>query len=128
MNIQKIFLTIGAAFGFTGVALGAFGAHALKSVLTPEMLGIFETAVRYQMYHAFALIASGAVYSFAHRRYAAYAGWSFMIGVILFSGSLYAMVVTGINILGAVTPFGGVALLAGWFFLFLSVVKIKKEN
>ncbi|MBI2427276.1 MAG: DUF423 domain-containing protein [Ignavibacteriales bacterium] len=128
MNLQKTFLSAGAFFGFTGVALGAFGAHALRSSVTPEMLAVFETGVRYQMYHAFALITAGLMCRLIHHRYLGIAGWSFMTGVVLFSGSLYAMTFTGVKIFGAITPFGGVAFLVGWFFLFLSAVKIKKEN
>lgn len=112
----------------TGVALGAFGAHALKSVVTPEMLAVFETGVRYQMYHALALIAAGLMSQFADHQYLKYAGGSFIIGIVLFSGSLYAMTFTGAGIFGAVTPFGGISFLAGWLFFLLSAFKIKKGN
>lgn len=127
-TIVKIFIAAGAFFGFTGVALGAFGAHALKSVVSAEMLDVFETGVRYQMYHALALIAAGLLYQFTDHRYVTFAGWSFTAGIVLFSGSLYAMTFTGMKILGAITPFGGLAFLFGWSCLFLSALKIKKEN
>jgi uncharacterized membrane protein YgdD (TMEM256/DUF423 family) len=127
-NIQKIFLTAGACFGFTGIALGAFGAHALKSSFSSEMLAVFDTAVRYQMYHALALLAVGLMHQFSHHRFLRFAGWCFIGGVLLFSGSLYAMALSGIRWLGIITPFGGISFLAGWIFLFLSVVKIKTEN
>jgi uncharacterized membrane protein YgdD (TMEM256/DUF423 family) len=107
---------VGTVLGFLGVALGAFGAHALKARL--ETLGTtaaYQTAVQYQMYHALALLALGLLVNPFHRNPpVAVAGWCFLIGVILFSGSLYLLAVTGIKPLGAITPFGGVAMLAGW--------------
>ncbi|MEW5799754.1 MAG: DUF423 domain-containing protein [Bacteroidota bacterium] len=126
--MQKIFFTIGAALGFTGVVLGAFGAHALKSAVAPDMLAVFETGVRYQMYHAFGLIAVGLMVRFSDHRLLSFAGWSFTAGIVLFSGSLYAMTFTGIKIFGMITPFGGLAFLFGWTCLFFSALKIKKEN
>lgn len=125
---QKIFFAFGAMFGCAGVALGAFGAHGLKNIASPEMLAVFETGVRYHMYHAFALIAAALLHQFAEHRLLRFAGWSFVTGIFLFSGSLYAMTFTGIRLFGAVTPFGGIAFLLGWTYLFLSAVKIKKEN
>lgn len=103
-----------AAAGFLGVAFGAFGAHALRARLSAEMLAVFETGVRYQMYHAFATVA--AAWAFAHwqRRVFGVAGSLFLAGIIVFSGSLYLLALTGERWLGAITPLGGVAFLAGW--------------
>ena len=108
----------GAVFAGLGVALGAFGAHALQSRLTPEQRAIFETAVRYQMFHALALFAVGfARQSPARCQLATVAGWSFIAGIVIFCGSLYALVLTDTRTWGAVTPFGGLAFLAGWTLL-----------
>src|SRR3954470_17286548 len=102
------FLLIGALAAFVGVALGAFGAHALRSRLSPEMLAVFETGVRYQMYHALALlIVSAAIGHAGSARLLMISGWSFVLGVVLFSGSLYALALSGMTTLGAVTPLGG---------------------
>ena len=113
--MDRTFLLIGAVFGFLGVAFGAFGAHGLRSRLTPEMLAIFETAVRYQMYHVFALlIVGGAMAHFGPARLLSLAGWSFIAGIVIFSGSLYALALTGTTALGAITPIGGLGFLIGW--------------
>ncbi len=109
-------LTLGALLAGVAVALGAFGAHSLRARLEPRDLEVFETAVRYQMYHAFALLAVGWLIS-REAPGAGAAAWSFVIGMALFSGSLYLMVATGQRWLGAVTPLGGVALLIGWLLL-----------
>lgn len=112
-----VFGVLGGIFGFLGVALGAFGAHGLEGRLPPAELATFEVAVRYQMYHALALVfvglASGALPGFRSRL----AGWSFTLGILVFSGSLYTLVLTGHRWLGAVTPLGGVAFLVGWIGL-----------
>src|SRR5437773_5959460 len=115
--MTRIFLVLGALFSFLGVAAGAFGAHFLKSVLSPDMLAVFETAVRYQMYHAFALLIVGGACEQFPQASLTPAGWLFAIGIVLFSGSLYALAFTGIAELGALTPLGGVGLLAGWGWL-----------
>ncbi len=110
-------MAAGAVFGFLGVAAGAFGAHALRARMVPEMLDVYETAVRYQMYHALALLLTGFM---AHRLYSSAlpaAGLLFFIGIIIFSGSLYLLVFTGSRLWGAVTPIGGLAFLAGWLAL-----------
>jgi uncharacterized membrane protein YgdD (TMEM256/DUF423 family) len=113
--MENTFLLIGALGGFLGVAAGAFGAHALRSRLSPEMLGVFETGVRYQMYHVFAmLITAAAIGRAGDARLLVAAGWSFAAGIVLFSGSLYALAFTSVSILGAITPVGGVAFLIGW--------------
>jgi len=108
-------LLIGAVLGFLGVALGAFAAHALKSRLSAEMLAVFETGVRYQMYHAFAvLIVAAAIGHIGNARLLVIAGWFFFAGILLFSGSLYALALTSVRILGAITPVGGLLFLIGW--------------
>ncbi|MES0874859.1 DUF423 domain-containing protein [Sinimarinibacterium thermocellulolyticum] len=117
-------LAVGAVYGFFGVALGAFGAHALKGRLSPELLAVWKTAVEYQMYHALALLGVGLLL----RQLVAsaplqWAGTCFALGVLLFSGSLYALCLSGLRMLGAVTPFGGVLLLAGWGLLLLGVLR-----
>ena len=99
------------------MALGAFAAHALKSTLPPDVLAAFETGVRYQMYHAFALFAAAWGFARWSARAFALAGWLFVAGIVLFSGSLYLMALTGTRWLGAVTPIGGLAFLAGWLCL-----------
>ena len=118
--MDRTFLLIGALAGFLGVGLGAFGAHGLRSRVSPEMLAVFETGARYQMYHAFALLIVAAVIGrFGDSRLLVVAGWSFVVGVLLFSGSLYALALTSVSTLGAVTPIGGVAFLVGWACLAL---------
>jgi len=113
--MANTFLFIGSLAGFLGVAAGAFGAHGLRSRLSPEMLAVFETAVRYQMYHVFALLVTAAVIGRAgDARLLTIAGWSFISGMVLFPGSLYALALTGASGLGAMTPLGGVAFLVGW--------------
>ena len=108
-------IAAGAVFAGLGVALGAFGAHGLKDRLTPDMLAIYQTGVQYQFYHALALILLGlCVAARAEMAGAAAAAWAFASGILLFSGSLYVLVLTGTRWLGAITPVGGVAFLLGW--------------
>jgi uncharacterized membrane protein YgdD (TMEM256/DUF423 family) len=116
--MAKLFLLMGSLFGGLGVAIGAFGAHKfapyLKSI---DRLETFETAVRYQFYHAFALIACGMLFQlFQHRLYT-YAGYCFIGGIVVFSGSLYILCATNTKAWGAVTPFGGVLMIAGWLLM-----------
>ncbi len=120
--MSRFFLSCGTLFGFIAVAAGAFGAHALKSRLDPETLAIFETAARYQMYHALALIAVGILDDRMPSMWLSLSGWSFLAGILIFSGSLYVLTLTGTHWLGAITPIGGVAFLAGWFLLFAAVI------
>ena len=115
------FFSIGAASALIAVAAGAFGAHALRSRLEPASLAIFETGARYQMYHALGLIAVAfAVSQWPAARSAVWAGWLFVAGTILFSGSLYLLALTGVRWLGAVTPLGGLAFMLGWICLALA--------
>jgi uncharacterized membrane protein YgdD (TMEM256/DUF423 family) len=115
--VGRAFFCIGGVLGALGVAAGAFGAHGLKAQLSPEMFAVFETGVRYHLIHALALLAV----AWAATRWSSpavhAAGWLFVVGVLLFSGSLYALSLTGIRGLGAITPIGGVALIVGWLLL-----------
>jgi uncharacterized membrane protein YgdD (TMEM256/DUF423 family) len=115
--MDRVFFTLGGICGLLGVALGAFGAHALKARVDADLLMTFEVGVRYQMYHAIALLAVG----WAHTRWPGgvltASGWLFVIGTVLFSGSLYALTFSGLRWLGAITPLGGLALIAGWLCL-----------
>jgi len=99
------------------VALGAFATHGLKPTLSPDMLAVFETGVRYHMYHALAILLTALLMSRLEGRAIAIAGWAFSVGILLFSGSLYALALTGVTTLGAITPLGGVAFLVGWIAL-----------
>ena len=112
--MERVFLGTGAILGFLGVALGAFAAHGLKQRLPVEMLIVFETGVRYHMYHALALLAVGLTAARAPSTALVAAGWLFVAGIALFSGSLYALAISGVRTLGMITPIGGVAFLAGW--------------
>ena len=118
--MDRTFLLIGALAGFIGVALGAFGAHGLRGRLSADMLTVFETGVRYHMYHALAILLTAAVAQRVGGWLAAAAGWCFMAGIVLFSGSLYLLALTGVGTLGAITPLGGLAFLAGWACLALA--------
>jgi uncharacterized membrane protein YgdD (TMEM256/DUF423 family) len=113
--MDRTFLLMGSLLGFLGVALGAFGAHGLRSRVSPDMLAVFETGVRYHMYHVFALlIVAAAIGQMGSARLLVTAGWSFVAGIILFSGSLYVLALSGVGILGAITPIGGLLFLIGW--------------
>jgi uncharacterized membrane protein YgdD (TMEM256/DUF423 family) len=122
--MDRLFITLGAASALLAVAAGAFGAHALRGLLAPNLLDAFETGARYQMYHALALLAVGILlgrYSIGGAPWLSAAGWLFVAGTLLFSGSLYALALTSARLLGAVTPLGGVAFLAGWAALAIGV-------
>ncbi|TVQ49182.1 MAG: DUF423 domain-containing protein [Gammaproteobacteria bacterium] len=114
---MRTFALLGAVFGGVAVALGAFAAHALAARVEPRMLEVFETAARYQMFHALALFAVAWVGRETRAASARLAGWAFVIGIVLFSGSLYAMVFSGVRALGMITPLGGVAFIVGWLAL-----------
>src|SRR5687768_12107061 len=116
----KTLWIIGSVLGFTAVAAGAFGAHALRERLTPDLLAVFETAARYHMYHALAILAAAWAAAQWPGALTSAAGWLFTVGVLVFSGSLYILALTGVRWLGAITPIGGVALLVGWICLILA--------
>lgn len=117
MTPDRVFFAIGSVSAFLGVGLGAFAAHALKSRLDTGLLAIFEVGVRYQMYHALALLAVAWAYTRWPGATVSASGWLFVAGTVLFSGSLYALSLSGARWLGAITPFGGLAFLAGWLCL-----------
>lgn len=114
MNAARLLVVLGAVSALLAVAAGAFGAHGLRARLAPDALAVFETAARYQIYHALGLLGAGL----AHARWGApqlvWAGWLFVLGTLLFSGSLYWLALTGARWLGALTPFGGLSFLLGW--------------
>jgi uncharacterized membrane protein YgdD (TMEM256/DUF423 family) len=118
--MDRLFFSIGALSGLISVAAGAFGAHALRARLSPEYLAVFETAARYQMYHALGLLAVAWAVGRWPGTLSQWAGWLFVAGTVLFSGSLYALALTGARWLGAITPLGGIAFLAGWLCLAVS--------
>ncbi|HEY0916954.1 MAG TPA: DUF423 domain-containing protein [Solimonas sp.] len=121
---SKLWLALGASYGFLAVALGAFGAHALKARLTPDLLAVWKTGVEYHFYHALALLAVGLLARQLQPSGAlTAAGVCFALGVLLFSGSLYALALSGVRVLGAVTPFGGLLFLVGWACLVRVAVK-----
>ncbi len=126
--MHKRFLQAAAITGALAVALGAFGAHGLKKLLDAELLQVFETAVRYQFYHVFALLAAGMLYKEFPGKFMKWAGNLFITGMLLFSGSLYLLCsvkYAGLPLswIGAITPVGGVAFIAGWLLLFMAVAK-----
>ena len=123
--MDRLFLMIGALSGAISVAAGAFGPHALREKVEPRLLEVFETAARYQMYHALALIAVGLVAARWSSGLTTSAGWLFVAGTVFFSGSLYAMTFTGVRALGAITPIGGVCFIAGWVCLALAAAKLR---
>jgi len=124
--MNKKFLTAGAIFAAIAVIGGAFGAHFLKTKLTPESLQTFETAVRYQFYHAFALIAVGILYKEYPGKLLMLSGNLFIAGIILFSGSLYLLCgLTSMKWIGAVTPLGGLCFIAGWVLMAVNFIKQK---
>ncbi|WP_313517702.1 DUF423 domain-containing protein [Pseudomonas sp.] len=120
----RLHLMLSAFFGFTGVALGAFAAHGLKSRLTAEYLAVFQTGVHYQMIHALGLFGVALLSLHAPSRVLNVAGGAFILGILLFSGSLYALTLVGIGKLGIITPIGGVAFLVGWLCLGLSAWRL----
>jgi uncharacterized membrane protein YgdD (TMEM256/DUF423 family) len=123
---MKVFVILAAVLGGLSVAAGAFGAHALRTLLEPRMLEAFETAARYQMYHALALFAAAWLHQQTRAPAALLAGWAFAAGVLLFCGSIYAMAFTGIRGLGVITPIGGLAFLAGWVALAVAAMKLRQ--
>ena len=126
--MHKGFLIIASVLGALSVTLGAFGAHALKKIVPPESVASFETGVRYQFYHTFALIAVAILLGSFPGKWLHWAGWSFIIGIILFSGSLYALTAlkatntVGLRGIGIITPFGGLFFIAGWICILIGIV------
>ena len=120
----RVLLLLAALFGFTGVGLGAFAAHGLKGQLSAEYLAVFQTGVHYQMLHALALLALAALWQRLGGRLLTAAGVCFCGGILLFSGSLYALTLSGISALGMITPVGGLMFLAGWLCLGLAAWRL----
>lgn len=120
---NRTILLAGAIFMALAVLLGAFGAHALKKVLSPDMLAIYKTGVEYQFYHALGLLLIGVIGFHIRSKYLWWAGLFISIGIIIFSGSLYVLTLSGIKALGAITPIGGLSFVAGWIFLAIAIWK-----
>lgn len=121
MSSERVFFILLALFGGLGVALGAFGAHGLRNIVSAELLVTFETGVRYQVYHALALLAVVvAIGRWPTSSLPVIAGWLFVAGIVVFSGSLYVLALTGQRWWGAITPLGGVAFLGGWLCLLIA--------
>jgi len=121
--MERIWLALGAANAFLAVAAGAFGAHGLKARLTPDLLAIFETGARYHMYHALGLLAVGLLGLHKPGGLVDASGWAMLAGIVIFSGSLYALALSGVRALGAITPIGGVAFLAAWILFALAALR-----
>lgn len=121
--MDRLFFALGAVAALIGVVLGAFAAHGLKARLDPAMLATFEIGVRYQMYHALALLGVAWACSKWPGPLTTAAGWLFILGIVVFSGTLYALALTGVRWLGALTPLGGLAFLAGWLCLAWAALK-----
>lgn len=121
--MHKGFLAIGAALGGLAVILGAFAAHRLRQIVSADSMNIFETGVRYQFYHAFAIIITGILFEKFGGQSLLTAGWCFIAGIALFSGSLYALTFFRTPAIGIITPFGGLTFIAGWLFLVIAVLR-----
>jgi len=120
----RLFLTLGAVSAMLSVVLGAFGAHALRGMLTPELLAVYQTGTQYQFYHSLGILLVGILCVVLRNQSGfLWAGWLMFVGIVLFSGSLYALSLTGIRVLGAITPLGGVAFIAGWATLAVTVFR-----
>jgi len=125
--MHKPYLITASVFAALAVILGAFGAHALKQIVPPETVTTFETGVRYQFYHSFALLATGILFDKGKKSWMKFAGISFIVGILLFSGSLYLLTIlkatesVGLSKLGIITPFGGLFFIAGWIALAIAL-------
>jgi uncharacterized membrane protein YgdD (TMEM256/DUF423 family) len=123
VTVTRGWLVAGALNAFLAVAAGAFGAHALRARLTPDLLAIFEVGARYHMYHALGLVAVGLLAQVRPQPLLGWAGGAMLAGIVLFSGSLYALSLSGVRALGAITPLGGLGFLAGWALLALACLR-----
>ena len=122
------FILLSAVFGFLGVASGAFGAHALKSMLTADLLAIFETGSRYCLHHSMALLATSLYHNQRPNPWLHRACWGFAVGISIFSGTLWILAISGMRWLGAITPIGGLSLLAAWGCIFMFAVTNSREK
>ena len=124
-SIAKLFLSLGAISGALGVIIGTFGAHGLQNKLSDKMLTVYQTGVQYHFYHTFALLAVGLLALKFQSGLLTSSGWSFLVGLLLFSGSLYALSISGISKLGTITPVGGLFFIIGWALLATAVLKAR---
>lgn len=122
MSSAKLFLSLGSASMMLGVLLGAFGAHGLKKLISPELLEVYQTGVQYHFYHALGLLAVGLIaVHLPESALLRWSGWLMLIGIIVFSGSLYLLAISGIRWLGAITPLGGTAFIIAWLLLLIAL-------
>ncbi len=122
--MAKTFLVIAAISGLMAVVIGAFGAHGLKNRVAEDLMAVYQTGVQYHFYHTFALLFTGVLLQqYPQAVLLNWSGWLFVVGVLVFSGSLYVLALTGVKWLGAITPIGGVAFIAGWLILALAVYR-----
>ena len=122
---MKVFLTVASISGALAVLLGAFGAHMLKQMLSPEMLEVYKTGVQYQFYHTFALLIVGVLMNIKPTKLLKWSGYLFIGGILIFSGFLYLLAITGIKPLGMIVPIGGVMFVAGWICILIHFLKSK---
>jgi len=122
---MKIFLKAGAISGALAVVLGAFGAHILKTLIAPDMLEVYKTGIQYQVYHTFALLVTAILMKFNPSQTLKWSGYLFIAGIIVFSGFLYLLAITGIKVLGMIVPIGGLMFVAGWICLLVHSIKIR---
>ncbi|MEI6141665.1 MAG: DUF423 domain-containing protein [Mariniphaga sp.] len=125
---MKLFLVLSAISGALAVLLGAFGAHLLKQIITPELLEVYKTGVQYHFYHTFALLAVGIIGRQYPSAILKWSGYLFIAGIVIFSGFLYLLAITGIKALGLIVPIGGLSLVAAWICLLIHCLKIKSRN
>ncbi|MCH7745053.1 MAG: DUF423 domain-containing protein [Chloroflexi bacterium] len=123
LYLERVWIASGAAFGLLAVVAGAAGVHALRGVIDADALNTFETAVRFQMFHALALLAIGPLSGRWTSGLIDAAGWLFIAGVLIFSGSLYILAITGIGVFGAIAPIGGLCLMSGWAMLIIGAMR-----
>lgn len=128
MQVDRRWIALGAILAGVGIALGAFGAHALKSRVSSDLIAVYETGSRYHLYHAQGLMLLGLLAPYSTPAWIRRAGIGLTLGIVLFSGSLYLMTVTGVRMLGAVTPFGGISFMAGWACLAVGVWQGRDEH
>jgi len=122
---MRTFLTAGAISGALAVLLGAFGAHLLKQMISPDMLEVYKTGIQYQFYHTFALLGVGILMNFKPTKTLKWSGYLFIAGTTIFSGFLYLLAITGIKALGMIVPIGGLTLVAAWILLLIHILRIR---
>ena len=125
---MKLFLSAAAISGALAVLIGAFGAHLLKQMIAPEMLEVYKTGVQYHFYHTLALLAVGILWNQNPSQSLKWSGYLFIVGIVIFSGFLYLLAITGIKAFGMIVPIGGLTLVAGWICLLVHVLRIKSAN